>query len=127
MSLLKSMSAIAGLRSMSAAPHHVRCIHVSLIARAAKDDPASPAPSGYKVKRVASSAPEGTVLKGLNYMKDGKDPVAQPDEAYPDWLWEINDPEYRKARLADPLDKKHHKEIRRQAIKASNFLRDKKT
>ncbi|KAG0233478.1 39S ribosomal protein L37, mitochondrial [Actinomortierella wolfii] len=121
------MSALAGLRSMAASPLQVRYMHASFIARAAKDESASPAPAGYKVKRVPSSAPEGTVLKGINYMKDGKDPVALPDDAYPDWLWEINDPEYRKARIADPLDKKHHKELRRQAIKASNFLRDKKT
>jgi large subunit ribosomal protein L54 len=79
------------------------------------------------VKRAASSAPEGMVLKGINYMKDGKDPVALADEAYPEWLWEINDPEIRKARINDPLDKKHHKEIRRQAIKAENFIRDRKT
>lgn len=79
------------------------------------------------VKRAPSSAPEGTVLKGLNYMKDGKNPVALADDAYPEWLWEINDPEIRKARIADPMDRKHHKEIRRQAIKAENFIRDRKT
>lgn len=78
-------------------------------------------------RTVVSSAPEGTVLKGINYMKDGKDPVALADDAYPEWLWEINDPEVRNARIADPLDKKHHKEARRQAIKAENFIRDKKT
>lgn len=66
-------------------------------------------------------------MKGINYMKDGKDPVALADDAYPEWLWEINDPELRKARIANPLDKKHHKEARRQAIKAENFIRDRKT
>ncbi|KAI7830227.1 mitochondrial ribosomal protein L37-domain-containing protein, partial [Gamsiella multidivaricata] len=76
---------------------------------------------------VVSSAPEGAILKGLNYMKDGKDPVALADEAYPEWLWKINDPEVRAARIADPLDKKHHKEARRQRIKAENFIRDRKT
>jgi hypothetical protein len=34
-----------------------------------------------------SSCPAGTVLTGLNYFKGMQDPVALPDEAYPEWLW----------------------------------------
>ncbi|KAL1840641.1 hypothetical protein VTJ49DRAFT_249 [Mycothermus thermophilus] len=34
-----------------------------------------------------SSCPAGTVLNGLNYFKGQSDPVALPDEAYPEWLW----------------------------------------
>jgi len=34
-----------------------------------------------------SSCAAGTVLKGLNYFKGKTDPVALPDEAYPEWLW----------------------------------------
>lgn len=34
---------------------------------------------------------EGTVITGLNYLKDGKDPVAMKDEEYPEWLWECLD------------------------------------
>ncbi|GJJ70036.1 large subunit ribosomal protein L54 [Entomortierella parvispora] len=101
-----------------------RSIQLSARAFNAQD---SSAPATPKAKRAASSAPEGMVLKGINYMKDGKDPIALADDAYPEWLWEINDPEIRKARVADPLDKKHHKEARRQAIKADNFIRDRKT
>ncbi|KAF9406602.1 39S ribosomal protein L37, mitochondrial [Podila epigama] len=120
MSMLKAVSSSIRL----AAGRHTRSIHVSASALNVKDNATPAAP---KVKRPVSSAPEGTVLKGINYMKDGKNPVALADDAYPDWLWEINDPEVRKARIANPLDKKHHKEARRQAIKADNFIRDRKT
>ncbi|KAL2017562.1 hypothetical protein VTK56DRAFT_1996 [Thermocarpiscus australiensis] len=34
-----------------------------------------------------SSCPAGTTLSGLNYFKGKTDPVALPDEAYPEWLW----------------------------------------
>ncbi|RQM05081.1 hypothetical protein DH86_00003659 [Scytalidium sp. 3C] len=36
---------------------------------------------------VVSSAPAGTVLKGLNFLKGRDDPVALADEEYPPWLW----------------------------------------
>ncbi|KAH9833070.1 mitochondrial/chloroplast ribosomal protein L54/L37 [Rhodofomes roseus] len=39
-----------------------------------------------------SSCPEGTVLTGLNYLKGQGEVVAQPDSAYPDWLWELVGP-----------------------------------
>ena len=47
-------------------------------------------------QRKEPSAPrsicaEGTVMAGLNYLKDGKDPVAMKDEEYPEWLWECLD------------------------------------
>lgn len=38
---------------------------------------------------VKSSCPAGTVMKGLNIMKDGTDPIAMNDEEYPSWLWEL--------------------------------------
>lgn len=31
--------------------------------------------------------PAGTVLKGLNFLKNANDPVALDDAEYPDWLW----------------------------------------
>jgi large subunit ribosomal protein L54 len=39
---------------------------------------------------------EGTVLKGLNYMKSGQDPIAKKDEDYPEWLWSCLDVMERK-------------------------------
>lgn len=38
-----------------------------------------------------SICPEGTVLTGLNYNKNGQDPVAKKDEEYPEWLWSCLD------------------------------------
>ncbi|EME88014.1 uncharacterized protein MYCFIDRAFT_125120 [Pseudocercospora fijiensis CIRAD86] len=37
--------------------------------------------------RIASSVPAGTVLKGLNFMKNKQDPIALEDDEYPAWLW----------------------------------------
>ncbi|CAK4032381.1 Hypothetical predicted protein [Lecanosticta acicola] len=37
--------------------------------------------------KIQSSVPAGTVLKGLNFMKNKEDPVALDDKEYPDWLW----------------------------------------
>ncbi|KAF9879971.1 hypothetical protein CkaCkLH20_02782 [Colletotrichum karsti] len=37
--------------------------------------------------KPVSSCPAGTVFNGLNYIKGKSDPVALPDEDYPDWLW----------------------------------------
>lgn len=37
--------------------------------------------------RIVSSVPAGTVLKGLNFMKNKQDPVALEDHEYPAWLW----------------------------------------
>ncbi|KAG0309024.1 39S ribosomal protein L37, mitochondrial [Dissophora globulifera] len=122
--MLKSFTTttVSGVRTTLV--QQTRWIQVSARAFNVKED-AGAAP---KAKRtVVSSVPEGSALKGLNYMKDGKDPLALADSAYPEWLWDIVDPEVRAARVADPLDKKHHKEARRQRIKAENFIRDKKT
>ncbi|KAF9937749.1 39S ribosomal protein L37, mitochondrial [Modicella reniformis] len=120
-----SASALSGLRPTST--QQARWIQLSTRVFSVKEDSTAAATTPKAKRAVVSSAPEGTVLKGINYMKDGKDPVALVDDAYPDWLWEINDPEIRAARIADPMDKKHHKEARRQKIKADNFIRDKKT
>ncbi|KAF8980532.1 39S ribosomal protein L37, mitochondrial [Entomortierella lignicola] len=123
--MLRSMSttALSGVKTASVL--QTRWIQVSARSFNLKED--SNAASQKAKRTVVSSAPEGAVLKGINYMKDGKDPVALADSAYPEWLWEINDPEIRATRIADPLDKKHHKEIRRQKIKGENFIRDRKT
>jgi large subunit ribosomal protein L54 len=37
--------------------------------------------------KVVSSVPAGTVLRGLNFMKNKEDPVALEDDEYPAWLW----------------------------------------
>lgn len=42
----------------------------------------------YSLSAISSCAP-GTVLHGLNVLKDSSDPVAKPDEEYPAWLWNL--------------------------------------
>jgi large subunit ribosomal protein L54 len=34
--------------------------------------------------------PKGHVIKGLNILKDGKDPVAKDKSEYPEWLWTVH-------------------------------------
>ena len=42
-----------------------------------------------KPLKVQSSVPAGTVLKGLNFMKNKQDPIALEDHEYPEWLWGV--------------------------------------
>jgi large subunit ribosomal protein L54 len=42
-------------------------------------------------KRSESSVAKGTVLKGINVLKAGSDPIAKDDHEYPDWLWRLLD------------------------------------
>lgn len=44
------------------------------------------------ISRSISSCPEGTILKGINVMKNGQDPIAMADDKYPPWLWTILEP-----------------------------------
>ncbi|KAJ1930339.1 hypothetical protein IWQ60_000360 [Tieghemiomyces parasiticus] len=69
-----------------------------------------------------SMAPEGTVLKGLNFRTDGKDPVALKDEEYPAWLWTLTDT-VASEELSDRLRLKRNNKER---IKAANYMRKKK-
>ena len=39
-----------------------------------------------------SCCPEGTVLTGLNWLKDQPPVIAKADEVYPEWLWTILKP-----------------------------------
>ncbi|KAJ2547581.1 hypothetical protein EV175_005163 [Coemansia sp. RSA 1933] len=72
--------------------------------------------------RPVSSAPHGTVLKGLNIYKEGKDPVALKDEEYPEWLWTILD--------NVPRENLSEREVQRldrsKAVKEANFMKSKK-
>jgi large subunit ribosomal protein L54 len=74
-------------------------------------------------KRPVSSVPEGTVFKGLNYMREGKDPVAMADDAYPDWLWTLLTP---RPPVSEMEGKKKLRRINRENIKANNFLKSRR-
>ncbi|GAA5968419.1 hypothetical protein JCM11641_007629 [Rhodosporidiobolus odoratus] len=79
--------------------------------------------------RSPSSCPPGTVLKGLNYLKDGSDPIAKEDHEYPEWLWTLVDAAPKEtaegANEAEKLrvEKKELKRQRKVAIKAANSLK----
>lgn len=47
----------------------------------------TPAAAAKNVLSSPSSVPAGTVLKGLNFLKNQQDPVALEDHEYPEWLW----------------------------------------
>jgi large subunit ribosomal protein L54 len=47
--------------------------------------------SGSPAPRISSSVHANTPLRGLNILKEGKDPVALPDDQYPSWLWSLLD------------------------------------
>ena len=42
------------------------------------------------------------VVKGLNVLKDGKDPSIRPDSEYPDWVFELCAPHALRARRRAP-------------------------
>ena len=79
-------------------------------------------------KRKESSVPAGTIIKGVNFYKNGSDPVAKLDEEYPDWLWELLDEEVirQKELEQDKFSRKSHRRDRREKIKNDNFDRDRK-
>ncbi|WVR04656.1 hypothetical protein IAU60_001667 [Kwoniella sp. DSM 27419] len=96
---------------------------------------AKPKPKG---KAVASSCPPGTTLTGLSILKDKPDPVALPDDQYPAWLWTLlsdtskahkaaeNEVELHKEGEAGfdvEKEKKKLKNLNREKIKASNYLK----
>ncbi|KAK6348407.1 hypothetical protein TWF718_006203 [Orbilia javanica] len=53
-----------------------------------KENP-SDAPAAAEKPKVVSITPAGTVMKGINFNKKLKDPIALPDEEYPPWLWTV--------------------------------------
>ncbi|KAH6997893.1 mitochondrial ribosomal protein L37-domain-containing protein [Ilyonectria sp. MPI-CAGE-AT-0026] len=89
-----------------------------------KDDPVS-----------RSSCPAGTKLTGLNYLKNGQDPVALKDEEYPEWLWSCLDviksskdsaddgagDEFSKSKKQRKLAAKRQKTMEAQALASGNL------
>ncbi|KAF4988332.1 hypothetical protein FGRMN_9840 [Fusarium graminum] len=51
----------------------------------------APGEAPKDVPAARSSCAPGTVLNGLNYVKNGQDPVAKNDDEYPEWLWSCLD------------------------------------
>jgi large subunit ribosomal protein L54 len=74
---------------------------------------------------VPSSVPQGTVLKGINVLKDGKDPVALADSEYPPWLWELLEPKKKEWSPEEKLSRRYLRFRSEQLIK-DNALKAKK-
>ncbi|KAI6785630.1 54S ribosomal protein-like protein [Emericellopsis cladophorae] len=74
-----------------------------------------------------SSCPEGTVMKGLNYLKNGEDPVAMKDEEYPAWLWECLEVTEKTGAGEEDLDDEFSKskKKRKQAMKRKREIDEK--
>ncbi|KAI9277377.1 mitochondrial ribosomal protein L37-domain-containing protein [Sporodiniella umbellata] len=75
---------------------------------------------------IVSSAPKGTVLKGIQFLKDKPEPIALDDSEYPGWLWDLLDEKKLKQKTSKPVNRQYHRKQNREAIKASNFMKDKK-
>ncbi|CAI2168743.1 4443_t:CDS:2 [Funneliformis geosporum] len=82
--------------------------------------------SKLKPQPIQSIAPAGTILKGLNFYKNGADPIALPDDEYPGWLWEILNKEKEEQLRNDVHSRQYHRKQRRDLIKDNNFDRNKK-
>ncbi|KAI0273544.1 mitochondrial ribosomal protein L37-domain-containing protein [Gloeopeniophorella convolvens] len=85
---------------------------------------AAPAPTAGTATAQSSCAPN-TVLEGLNYLKDQPPVLAQPDAAYPAWLWTLLD---SKAELPDDgpgghAEKRRLRRENRQRIRDQNFMK----
>ncbi|CAG8541370.1 10274_t:CDS:2 [Ambispora gerdemannii] len=83
------------------------------------------APNTIQATMSISAAPAGTVLQGINYLKDGTDPIALPDHEYPEWLWEILDEKKQKEWANDPTNRQYLRKIRREKIRDANFDKNK--
>ncbi|KAI9027518.1 mitochondrial ribosomal protein L37-domain-containing protein [Phycomyces nitens] len=98
----------------------------TLLARTCRLQATSPALPATTPARTVSAAPAGTPLKGLNYLKDRQDPIALEDSEYPEWLWNLLDERKQKQKTKKPVNRQFHRKQNRDAIKALNFMKDKK-
>ncbi|CAG8669352.1 7812_t:CDS:2 [Dentiscutata erythropus] len=66
------------------------------------------------------------LFKGINFLKNGSDPIAKLEEEYPFWLWELLDEEKQKAQSQDPNSRSYHRRERKKMVKNNNFDRSRK-
>ncbi|CAN8099454.1 unnamed protein product [Discula destructiva] len=87
---------VLGRRSLIHKAPATRAFSTTLAPRqAAAAAAAAPADATSEDAPARSSCPPGTVLNGLNYFKGKTDPVALPDNEYPEWLWSCLDVQKR--------------------------------
>ncbi|POS73812.1 hypothetical protein DHEL01_v207791 [Diaporthe helianthi] len=75
-------------RTFSAIPSRQSAAASAAAASAPAQDSATATPDKASSRSIC---PPGTVLSGLNYFKGKNDPVALPDNEYPEWLWSCLD------------------------------------
>ncbi|KAK4057499.1 hypothetical protein OIO90_001568 [Microbotryomycetes sp. JL221] len=68
---------------------------------------------------TTSTCPAGTKLNGLNYLKQGQDPVAKDDSEYPSWLWQLTE----QTSSTQLSNRQTLKQQSKQTIKAKNTLK----
>ncbi|WRT64743.1 uncharacterized protein IL334_001677 [Kwoniella shivajii] len=91
-----------------------------------------------KSTKIVSSVPAGTTLTGLSILKDKPDPVALEDDQYPPWLWNLLEDTSKAHKVAENnvelhkegqegfdviKEKRKLKNLNRDKIKASNYLK----
>ena len=70
-----------------------------------------------------SSCPADTILTGVNYLKGQLPTVAQPDEAYPEWLWStLKAKELEDDGPGGQKERAERRKANRQAIRDRNFM-----
>jgi large subunit ribosomal protein L54 len=57
-----------------------------------------------RTSKIVSIVAAGTVLKGLNFMKNLQDPVAMEDHEYPEWLWAALESSRERKKTAGGVD-----------------------
>ncbi|KNE55013.1 hypothetical protein AMAG_00950 [Allomyces macrogynus ATCC 38327] len=77
----------------------------------------------YNGPATPSIIPEGTPIKGINYMQGGQDPVALRDEEYPEWLWTVGRAPQKEFVGVQRRSTKYLKFRRTEAIKLKNFMK----
>ncbi|KAL3417513.1 54S ribosomal protein L37, mitochondrial [Phlyctema vagabunda] len=80
----------------------------------------APAPPKAKSKTVlpVSKTPAGVPLKGLNYLKGRDDPVALPEEEYPEWLWHCLDVKKSEGALDESMGDEFSKSKKQRRVAA---------
>ncbi|GAA5883171.1 hypothetical protein JCM16303_006124 [Sporobolomyces ruberrimus] len=74
-----------------------------------------------------SSCPEGTILKGLNYLKDESPILSKLDSEYPTWLWSLaSSPTGSLEGVKKPKNKKKSKESGQEDLVLEDLKRQKK-
>ncbi|KAL7747954.1 hypothetical protein RI367_006702 [Sorochytrium milnesiophthora] len=68
----------------------------------------------------------GDIIKGVNCLKTGQDPVALADNEYPAWLWTITERRQTKFAKTEQNSREYLRFRRTEKIKMQNFMKARK-